>query len=458
MEIIETVKKCRDYFQSGKTKDVDYRIAALKKLRANIVRYETELKMAMKSDFNRSFFETYMCEIYIVLEELNDAIKNTGYRSLPRKAAPGMANFMSKCNVVPEPYGVTLIISPWNYPIQLTFSPLIGAIAAGNICLVKPSNYTSATSAIIAKIISESFEPGHVHVILGGREQVSGLLEQRFDYIFFTGSVDVGKVVMSAAAKNLTPVTLELGGKSPCIVLHDADIDKAAKRIVFGKFLNAGQTCIAPDYVLCPKSIEDELVGKMTEYIKQFYYEKDLLAAKYCHLVSDKHFERVKRLIIGDKVVFGGRSEEKLRLIEPTIMTNIVSSDAVMQEEIFGPVLPILTVNNRADAVEFINNREKPLALYVFTKSKKSAEYILDNVSSGGACVNDTVSHVTAKGLPFGGVGNSGMGMYHKRFSFDTFSHLRGIMYKGKFDPAQKYPPYTDIRERKLKRLLKFIK
>jgi len=358
--------------------------------------------------------------------------------------------------IVQEPYGIVLIMSPWNYPVLLTLEPLIGAIAAGNCAVVKPSAYSPETSAVIQKLISETFNPEYVAVVTGGRNENAKLLEQKFDYIFFTGSVSVGKLVMEKASKHLTPVTLELGGKSPCIIEHTANLRIAARRIAFGKFLNCGQTCIAPDYVLVEKSVHDEFVQLLKEETTKMYGEEIFTNSNYGKIVNQKHFNRVSELIAKEKVVYGGHLKKETLQIEPTILDNVTPEDAVMQEEIFGPVLPIIIVENTCEAVKFIKSRPKPLALYLFTNDKKIEKLFLREVPFGGGCVNDTIIHIATTNLPFGGVGNSGMGSYHGKKTFETFSHAKSVVKKYTWlDIALRYQPYANWKNKLIRMFLK---
>lgn len=446
MNISEIVIKQREFFKEGKTFDVNYRIEMLKKLKQAIIEHQEDIFKALKEDLGKSETEGYMCEVGLTLSELSYQIKHLKKWSKPKRKKMSLPNFHSKNIIVQEPLGVTLVMSPWNYPILLTMGPLIGAIGAGNCCVVKPSAYSPKTSSVMNKIISEVFEPGHVIVIEGGREQNTELLNQRFDYIFFTGSVNVGKLVMEKASKNLTPVTLELGGKSPCIIDANTNIKLAAKRLVFGKYLNCGQTCVAPDYVLVPKKLKSELIKYVKEEIVKQFGENPLDNQDYGKIINEKHFHRLMGLIDKEKVVWGGNGDENTCRIEPTVLDNVTAYDAVMQEEIFGPIMPIIEYDTIDEAEAFVKEREKPLALYIFTNNKKVEDRFLKYVPFGGGCVNDTVVHLSTEQLPFGGVGNSGMGSYHGKKSFETFSHQKSIMKKYNWlDLPMRYQPYKKM-------------
>lgn len=456
MDINEIVIKQREYFDTCKTFDVDYRITMLKKLKQAIIKNQDGIFEALKADLGKSETESYMCEVGLVLSELSYQIKHIKKWSKPTRKKMSLPNFHSKNFIVKEPMGVVLVMSPWNYPFLLTMDPVIGAIGAGNCCVVKPSAYSPNTSAVMNAILTEVFERGHVDVVEGGREQNTELLNQRFDYIFFTGSVNVGKSVMEKASKNLTPVTLELGGKSPCVIDEDVNLKLVAKRLVFGKYLNCGQTCVAPDYVLVSAKLKDELIKYVKEEIVKQFGQNPLENQDYGKIINEKHFNRLLGLIDEDKLVWGGRSDERECRIEPTILDNVTGEDVVMQEEIFGPIMPIITYDTIDQAETFIKEREKPLALYVFTNNKKVEDRFLKYVSFGGGCVNDTVVHLSTEQLAFGGVGNSGMGSYHGKKSFDTFSHEKSIMKKYNWlDLPMRYQPYTKSKLSMIKMFLK---
>ena len=456
-EQIDGIKRCQEaFFATGITISVDYRLQALRRLEAVIRRREAEIEAAIKSDLGKSAFEGYMCELGLTLAELGYQLKHLRRWAKPQRVAPDLANFPSSYRTVAEPYGEVLVMSPWNYPFLLTIEPVIGAVAAGNCCVVKPSAYSPATSALIAELIEEAFDPGHVTCILGGREENSLLLEQRWDYIFFTGSPGVGKLVMEKASRFLTPVSLELGGKSPCIIAADADLELAATRLAFGKWLNVGQTCIAPDYVLCDASVHERFVELLKEKTAAMYGSDALANPDYGKIVNRKHFERVRSLIDPAKVVYGGRCDEASLKIEPTIMTDVTAEDAVMGEEIFGPLCPIIKVGGPQEAEAFVKEREKPLALYLFTNDRGLQERFMRYVPFGGGCINDTIVHIATSKMGFGGVGNSGMGSYHGRKSFETFSHTKSILKKHRWiDLPMRYQPYTAAKERLVRLFLR---
>ena len=442
-EIEKLVKKQRDFFNSGETLNVSFRISALERLRACIIKYEKKINQAIRADLGKSAFESYMCETGLVLSELTYMIKHTRKYAKERTVRTPLAQFHSRSYQKPSPYGVVLIMSPWNYPLMLTLEPLVDALAAGNTAIVKPSAYSANTSDLISRMLGECFDEKYVAVVTGGREENTCLLNENFDYIFFTGSQSVGKEVMRCASAHLTPITLELGGKSPCIVHKSANIKLAAKRIVFGKFLNCGQTCVAPDYVLVERRVKDAFLKYLIYWTIKMYGENAFANPSYGRIVNRKHFDRISGLIEENKVVYGGRTKEETLQIEPTILFPVSEKDAVMQEEIFGPVLPILVVENMDEAQRFVQNREKPLACYIFTSSRKTRRKFVCYTFFGGGCVNDTVMHLTTPELPFGGVGNSGMGAYHGKRSFETFSHQKSILDKSQIvDIPVRYQPY----------------
>ncbi|MDD2770830.1 MAG: aldehyde dehydrogenase [Bacteroidales bacterium] len=445
----------REFFLSGKTRELSFRQEALKKLSECVIRRKTEILDALHTDLNKSATEGEMTEISVLQEEIRYVSKHMRKWSKPLNVKTPLVLFPARSYRIAEPYGVVLIMSPWNYPLLLSLEPLVGAIAAGNCAVIKPSAYSPATSSIIARIIAECFPPEYCTVVEGGREENSGLLALPFDYIFFTGSTTVGKKVMEAASANLIPVSLELGGKSPVIIHKSADVDLAAKRIVFGKFINAGQTCVAPDYILVPESLRDRLQERLCHWINTFYpADEQGVIKNYPRMVNEKHFDRVLGLLNNEKILFGGESIRQTLTINPTVLTDVFPDSEVMQEEIFGPVLPILTYITLNEAIEFVRSRPKPLALYVFTKDKKAREKVLRELSYGGGCVNDTLVHVASSYLPFGGVGYSGMGSYHGKASFDTFTHYKSILDKGAhLDPSLRYRPYTPGKIRWLKKL-----
>ena len=455
-EIKDIVTKQRKYFQTGATLPVSSRLAALQKLYHAISGHEAEIHDALKKDLGKSGFESYMCETGMVLEEISYMLKHTPKFAREQRVRTPLAQFHSRSYKKPSPYGVTLIMSPWNYPFMLTLSPLVDALAAGNTAVVKPSAYSPHTSEALRLILSECFEPQYVAVVTGGRAENTRLLHEHFDYIFFTGSQNVGKEVMRNAAEYLTPVTLELGGKSPCIVDQTADIKLAAKRIVFGKYLNCGQTCVAPDYVYCHRSVKEKLIKEVQKQIRRQYGKQPLRNSDYGKIINEKHFDRILGLIDEQKVVHGGGSDRNTLRIEPTVMDNVTFFDAVMQEEIFGPVLPILTFDSLDEAIRRINSMPHPLALYLFTSDKKAAGKVTARCGFGGGCINDTIIHLATSEMGFGGFGESGMGAYHGKTGFDTFTHYKSIVDKKTWiDLPMRYQPYRKRNEKMVRFFLK---
>lgn len=446
MEDIKTIiKKQREFFSKGYTKNIEFRINALKALKSAIKNNEQNIFRALKKDLNKSEFETYSTEIGIVYDEINLAIKKINKWLRPKRVKTPITNFLSSSYIYKEPYGVVLIISPWNYPFQLLMAPLVGAIEAGNCAILKPSEIATETEKVIAKIIKETFKEGYINVVTGGVETNTLLLKEKFDYIFFTGAPNIGKIVMKSASENLTPVTLELGGKSPCIIDRDADIKLAAKRIAWGKFLNAGQTCVAPDYILIHKDVKEEFVTYMKEYIKEFFGSDPSKSSDYPRIINEKHFKRLESHLKEGRILIGGRSDIRDLYIEPTIIDNVDWDTRIMQEEIFGPLFPIMEYEDLNYVIGSINKRPKPLALYFFSKNKQKQDLIINSVSFGGGCINDTIMHLATPYLPFGGVGNSGMGSYHGEESFNTFSHKKSVLKKSNIiDIKVRYAPYKD--------------
>lgn len=443
-DIISIIKLQRLYYASGKTKDINVRLEYLKRLGQSIHKHEEEILEALRKDLNKSPFEAYATEIGMAYEELRFVQKHLRSWAVPKRVKTPITNFPSVSRIYSEPYGIVLIMSPWNYPFQLTITPLIGAIATGNCAVVKPSNYSPNTSKIIETVLSEVFRQDYVAVIQGGREANQSLLEQKFDYIFFTGSVAVGKTVMGAAAKHLTPVTLELGGKSPCIVDETANLELAARRIVWGKYINAGQTCVAPDYLLVHQSVKEPLIKKMKEYIKRHYGDNGRYE-ELPKIINEKHFQRLLGLIEGEEIITGGTGDPKTNQIVPTILNHITWDSRIMEDEIFGPILPVIEYQDLDEIIQKINSRPKPLAFYFFTTSKEAEKKVLGEISFGGGCINDTIMHLATSYMPFGGVGDSGMGGYHGKASFDTFSHHKSVLKKSlRIDIPLRYPPYKD--------------
>ncbi len=456
-EIDAILQAQREYFQSGATLPVSFRIEKLKKLYATIRAWEGEIAKALYEDLGKNSFEGYMCEIGMALEEIRHLIKHTPAYAKPKSVRTPLAQFPSKSFTQASPYGNVLIMSPWNYPFLLTIDPIVDAVAAGNCAIVKPSAYSPNTGALIQRLVAECFDPAHVCVVTGGREENRALLDEKFDFIFFTGSQGVGKEVLRCAAEHLTPVVLELGGKSPCIVDERAKIPLAARRIVFGKYLNCGQTCVAPDYILCHSSKKAELVAELIKEIKAQFGEKPLENALYGRIVNDKHFERICALMEGKAIAYGGGRVASSKKIEPTVLTEVAWEDAVMQEEIFGPVLPILTFDKFEELYPLLKDKPKPLALYLFTEDKRRMKEVVERFSFGGGCINDTIIHLATSKMGFGGVGESGMGAYHGKAGFDAFSHTKSIVNKKTWlDIRLRYQPHDDKKNGK--RIRKFLK
>lgn len=452
----ELLSRQKAYFASGETLDINKRIISLLQLKQAVQSHEQDVLSALKMDFSKCPFDTYTTELLLVLNEIDSFVNHLEKWSKPKRTSAGIFNFPSHGRIYHQPFGVALIIAPWNYPFMLAMLPLVGAIAAGNCVTLKPSSQTSYTAEVIRMIVNEAFLPEQVQVVLGSHQTGDTLLELPYDFIFFTGSPEVGKKVMAKAAEHLTPVVLELGGKSPCIVDKTANLQQAAKRIVWGKFVNAGQTCVAPDYLLVDTVVKDELLMYMKQYVRDFYYTADgCLSQDFPQIISQKHYDRLVALFKSGTVICGGMADLQMRKVEPTILTDVPSDSAAMREEIFGPVLPVLEFSNLAEAISRINSNSKPLALYYFSTDKKSIKMVLERTSSGGGCINDTIMHVSSEKLPFGGVGNSGMGIYHGKYSFDTFSNIRSILHKSsKWEINLKYPPHAEDKISKVKKLL----
>ena len=443
MNIPSILQQHRDYFKSQQTKNVSHRINVLKKLKQEIISREQEIYSALKKDFNKSTFESFMSEYGIVISEINLVIKNLKSWSKPKRVKPSLLTFPSTDYIYKEPYGTVLVIAPWNYPFLLSIEPLIMAVSAGNTVVVKPSELTTYTSQLVTDIIKNVFNEDYVVSVQGGVRVATELLEQNWDYIFFTGSVSVGKIVAQAAANHLTPVTLELGGKSPCIVDHTIDLKLAAKRIVWGKFFNGGQTCISPDYVIVNSAIKNELISALKNEIIKAYGENPKQSKDFPRIINDRNTKRLKNMLEGVPVAFGGEYNIDECYISPTIVDNPSLESNLMQDEIFGPILPILTYNNDKDIDKIISNYDKPLSLYVFSKNKEFTNNIIKTYSFGGGAINDPLIHFGNHRLPFGGVGASGIGAYHGKHGFDTFSHHKSVSKRGTwFDPPIRYAPY----------------
>lgn len=442
-EIKGLLEQQQVYYKSGITIPVKFRIEQLKKLYATVKKYENEINDALKSDLGKSHYEGFMCESGLVLSEISYMIRHTKKFAKRKTVYTPLAQFASHSFKQPVPFGNTLIMSPWNYPFLLTIDPLADAIAAGNTAIVKPSAYSQATSKMIEKIIGECFSPEYVAVVTGGRAENQALLDQKFDFVFFTGSQAVGKEVLRHTAEHLTPAVLELGGKSPCIVDASANIKLAAKRIVFGKYLNCGQTCVAPDYILCESSVKDAFVAEVVKQIRLQYGENPLKNKDYGKIINEKHFLRLCGLIDSNKVVIGGETNIETCQIAPTVMDNVNDTDAVMGEEIFGPIMPILTFTDFDTVVDELKDKDKPLALYLFSSNKNHIRRVTKELSYGGGCINDVVIHLATSEMGFGGVGESGMGTYHGKDGFDAFSHYKSIVDKKTWmDLPMRYQPY----------------
>lgn len=455
-EIKDILQQQNHFFSSGKTIPAEFRLKQLESLKEAMIRHEADLAAALKEDLGKSRMESYMCEIGLTLSELTWMQKYLRSLMRSKRVSTPAAQFAAKSFRSPSPYGTVLIMSPWNYPVLLTLDPLIDAIAAGNTAVVKPSAYAPCTFDVMKTMIEECFPAHYVAVVDGGRAENQALLQQRFDMIFFTGGKTVGREVLRHAAEYLTPVTLELGGKSPCIVDSTAKIRLAAKRIVFGKYLNCGQTCVAPDYILCDKRIRDELITAILAEIEKQFGKEPLKNPNYGKIINEKHFERILGLINGEKLVYGGQSEPESLRIAPTVLNNITWDDAVMGEEIFGPLLPILTFDTLDEALDTVESHPHPLALYFFSEDKAAQKKVLDTCRFGGGCINDTIIHLATSDMPFGGVGESGMGSYHGRVGFETFSHYRSIVDKKTWmDLPIRYQKYTRLKEKMMRMFLK---
>ncbi len=439
------LERQRSFFEKGSTRNIDFRIRQLLHLKKSIKNNEPQILEALKKDLNKSPFESYATEVGMVLEEINYLLKNIRRLAKTEKVRTPITQFPSVSRIYKEPYGSVLIMAPWNYPIQLSLSPLAGAIAAGNCVILKPSEYAPHSMAVLIKVVEEVFPEKYAAVIEGDMEVNKQLLQCKFDYIFFTGSVAVGKIIMAEAAKNLTPVTLELGGKSPCIVDETADIALAAKRIAWGKFLNAGQTCVAPDYILVHEKVKEVLILELKKQISKLYGNSPIQNEEFPKIINERHFNRLLSLIEKEKALFGGKYNRELLKIEPTVLELDNAESIIMKDEIFGPLLPVMTFRSMKEVKNFVNNRPKPLALYLFTTSKVNEGYIMKNTSFGGGCVNDTIVHLATTSMGFGGVGESGMGSYHGNLSFSTFSHSKSVLKKSNIlDIPLRYPPYKN--------------
>ncbi len=443
IEIRYKLQEQKRYFDSGETRDIKFRIKQLKKLKQAIVDHEKEILDAISADLRRSDVEAYITEIAILFQDIDHTVRNLRKWSRPRRVGTPWLYQPARSKVVPEPYGQVLIIAPWNYPFQLLIAPLIPAIASGNVAVLKPSELSPATSRVISRIISKTFEQKYVFAVEGGVEVSRNLLQEKFDYIFFTGGTQVGKIIMEAAAKNLTPVTLELGGKSPVVIDKKVSLDKAARKVAWGKFINSGQTCLAPDYLLVHREVKDRFMERLTHHIKEFYGEDPGKSKDYSRIINSRHLERLRGLMKHGKKVIGGKVNEKDLYIAPTIFEDVNLNHPIMQEEIFGPLLPVMEYGSVDEAISIMKSMPKPLALYLFTGDKKVEKRIVKEVSSGGMVINDTFLHVANHYLPFGGVGPSGIGAYHGKHGFETLSHHKAVMKKSLlFDIPFRYPPH----------------
>ncbi|CAL2106467.1 4,4'-diaponeurosporen-aldehyde dehydrogenase [Tenacibaculum sp. 190524A02b] len=456
MQISQLIQSQKNYFNTQQTKDISFRKKNLKHLQKELIKREQDIINALYKDFRKSEYEAVMTETAIVLSELKLAISNIDSWSKPKRVLPSILNFPSSAKIYKEPYGTVLIIAPWNYPYQLALSPLIGAIAAGNTVVLKPSELTPNTSTVIKEIIETVFDSKHIAVIEGGIPVAQELLAQRWDYIFFTGSVPVGKIVAKAAAEHLTPVTLELGGKSPCIIEETANLKLAARRLVWGKFINGGQTCIAPDYLVVHKSIKNKFITYFKEEIFRAYGENPQESTDFPRIVNSKNFDRLAQMLINENCIIGGETNKEDNYIAPTLIDEPSLNSEVMKGEIFGPIFPLLTYNQESDIETILSKYDKPLALYVFTKKNNFAKKIISRYSFGGGTINDTTVHFANHRLPFGGVGESGIGGYHGKQTFDTFSHKKGVVNRGTWlDIPTRYAPYKG-KLKQLKTLMKF--
>jgi len=454
--ITTVINRQRAFFRTGKTKDVSFRLEALKTLKTAILKNEKALQQALKHDLGKSAFESYEAEIGVVLKELNVHIRKVKSWAKPIRKRSPLVLLPSSSKIYSEPYGNVLIMAPWNYPFLLLIQPLIGAISAGNTTILKTSPYVPEYEKTIGRIISETFPTEYISLVSGGREVNQFLFQQKFDYLFLTGSPMLGKVAMKAAAGHLCPVTLELGGKSPCIVTPDANLKLAARRIVWGKFLNAGQTCIAPDYLLVHRSVKTDLLQFIKAEVTRQFGSNPKESPDFPRIVNEKAFDRLSGYLKEGQIICGGETDRNMKYIAPTIIDQIKSGSLIMQDEIFGPILPVLTYESTDEVIELINNREKPLAMYIFSSNKKEVQQLLRNTSAGGGCINDTIVHIANSRLPFGGVGNSGMGKYHGKLSFDTFSNKRSVITSGTWiDIPVKYAPYSDRKAKIIRMLLR---
>ncbi|WP_312285561.1 aldehyde dehydrogenase [Chryseobacterium gleum] len=453
MKIESILLKQRDFFATQQTKGIAFRKMYLEKLKNLIISNENMLYEAINKDFGKSKFDTFTTELSFILNDIDYYINNLKVLSKPQKVRTNLVNQLGNSKIYKEPLGCVLVIGAWNYPYQLSLSPVIAAMAAGNCCILKPSEIAENTMKAMASLINENFPSEYLYVYEGGIEETTALLTLQFDKIFFTGSTKVGKIIYKAAAEHLTPVTLELGGKSPAIVTKDANLEIAAKRIVWGKFLNAGQTCVAPDYLLIEETIQEQFLEMLRKYIKEFQYGPD--SEQYTRIINQRNFQRLIRLIDKEKIYSGGNFDEERLYIEPTILNHIDWNDEIMQEEIFGPLLPVISFQSYNAVLNTVSELEKPLAAYLFTNNSEEKEIFKRKLSFGGGCINDTVMHLSNDNLPFGGVGSSGIGNYHGKYGFETFSHQKAILEKATWgEPNIKYPPYSEKKLSWIKKLM----
>lgn len=456
MEIRQIVTAQRDYFRSGATRSTAVRILMLDRLYSEIRQLEPEIHEAIQKDLGKSAFESYMCETGLTLSEISYMKKHLEKFAKTKRVHTPLAQFPSRSYILKEPYGTVLIMSPWNYPFLLSVEPLVDAIAAGNTVVLKPSAYSPHTSAVIKKLISRVFSEEYVSVVEGGRAENKDLLEQEFDYIFFTGGTQVGKIVLQKAAEHFTPVTLEMGGKSPCIVDETADLKTAAKRIAFGKFLNCGQTCVAPDYLLIQESVRDQFLPLLESAIREMYGADALANPNYGRIVNEKHFARLTDILEGESVIFGGETSKETLQIAPTLVGPATPDGPAMGQEIFGPILPVLTFQALPEAIDFVASRPRPLALYLFSRTRENIQAVETQLSYGGGCINDTIIHLASSEMGFGGVGMSGMGSYHGKYGFDTFTHEKSIVSKSNLiDLPFRYQPYSALKEKLIRMFLR---
>lgn len=454
--LAERLAAQRSYFASGQTRPLAFRLGQLQALQQAIQRYEARILEALKQDLGKPAFEAYAAEVGFVLDDIRFTLKHLPEWMAMEEVKTPLVHQPGSSHLIYEPYGLCLIMAPWNYPFQLLIAPLIGALAAGNCAVLKPSELAPATSALMAELIQQTFDPHYVSLYEGALEMNQALLNERFDHIFFTGSTRVGKIVMKQAAEHLTPVVLELGGKSPCIVDRGVPLDITARRIVWGKFMNAGQTCVAPDYVLVPPELKVDLIQAMEQAIKDFYGLEPRLSPDYARIVNAAHFERLTALMPSEQVIVGGQTDAAQRYIAPTLLSPVSWEDPIMQDEIFGPLLPVLTYRSLQEAVDQVRQRPRPLALYLFSENRAHHELVMGGLSFGGGCINDTIVHLATPYLPFGGIGGSGMGAYHGRYSFETFSHRKALMKRPlKMDLPLRYPPYSGWKEKVLRQVMK---